>query len=130
MHLNFINHAQFIYFFVGHVQNKKCIQGPAGVGYSSAGAKHWILSCTPSRSWWDLSPARRLWSVPASPLSKLWTQPWSWWLLQMNFRFFCSVLYLILSDPVQEKNVLQSWLYSVYVAKLLNILPCLARKPR
>lgn len=42
--------------------------------------------------------------------------------------FFCSVLSLVLSDPVQEKNVLQSWLDSIYVAKLLNILPCLAQK--
>ena len=30
-----------------------------------------------------------------------------------------------LPDPIQEKNVLQYWLYA---AKLLNILPCLAQK--
>lgn len=33
-----------------------------------------------------------------------------------------------LPDPIQEKNVLQYWLYSDYAAKLLNILPCLAQK--
>lgn len=33
-----------------------------------------------------------------------------------------------LSDPAQEKNLQQRWLFSVYVAKLLNILSCLVQK--
>ena len=44
------------------------------------------------------------------------------------FQVFPHCFLQLLPDPIQEKNMLQHWLYSDYAAKLLNILPCLAQK--